>query len=304
MDLSEQLIDALAGIFGSHDGRRTLHTKGLVCSGTFSATPAAAALTRAAHMQGDPVPATVRFSNASGDPEAHDGQRDGRGMGVKLYLPDGSRTDIVATTSPVFVARTPEDFLELMRARRPDPETGEPDMAKIGAFLEAHPESVPAIQSTLSTPPAASWAQRRYNALHAYRFVNAAGETRFVRYSWIPEAGEGSIEDDDAMGRPSGYLRDELVERMDLGPVVFRLELQLAEDGDPVDDPTAAWPEERETVDAARLEVTGLDTERERDGDVLVFDPTRVTDGIELSDDPVLLARPGAYSVSVARRTR
>jgi catalase len=35
---------------------------------------------------------------------------------------------------------------------------------------------------------------------------------------------------------------------------------------------------------------------------VLVFDPTRVTDGIELSDDPILRFRPRAYSVSVARR--
>jgi catalase len=36
---------------------------------------------------------------------------------------------------------------------------------------------------------------------------------------------------------------------------------------------------------------------------VLVFDPTRVVDGIELSDDPVLRFRPAAYDVSVARRT-
>ncbi len=34
-----------------------------------------------------------------------------------------------------------------------------------------------------------------------------------------------------------------------------------------------------------------------------VFDPTRVVDGIELSDDPILRYRPGAYSESVSRRT-
>ena len=33
-----------------------------------------------------------------------------------------------------------------------------------------------------------------------------------------------------------------------------------------------------------------------------VFDPGRVVDGIELSDDPILRYRPGAYSESVARR--
>ena len=50
---------------------------------------------------------------------------------------------------------------------------------------------------------------------------------------------------------------------------------------------------DREVVDLARLEVTGLATDRERGGDVLVFDPTRVPEGILLPDDPILHARPG-----------
>ena len=82
----------------------------------------------------------------------------------------------------------------------------------------------------------------------------------------------------------------------------FTLELQVAADGDPVDDPSAVWPADRETVAAGTLELTGLETERETGGDVLVFDPMRVTDGIEPSDDPILRFRPSAYSVSVERR--
>jgi catalase len=77
----------------------------------------------------------------------------------------------------------------------------------------------------------------------------------------------------------------------------------IAEDGDPIDDPTVAWPEDRERVEAGRLELTGPETEREQGGDILVFDPTRVTDGIELSDDQILRFRPRAYSASVTRRT-
>ena len=77
----------------------------------------------------------------------------------------------------------------------------------------------------------------------------------------------------------------------------------MADDGDPIDDPTAVWPDGRTVVELGRLELTGLAFDRERDGDVLVFDPTRVTDGIQVTDDPILLARPGAYSVSIARRT-
>jgi catalase len=77
----------------------------------------------------------------------------------------------------------------------------------------------------------------------------------------------------------------------------------IAGDGDPVDDSTAAWPDERERVEVGRLELAGPDPERERGGDILVFDPTRVTDGIELSGDPILRFRPEAYSASVVRRS-
>ena len=97
-------------------------------------------------------------------------------MAVKLYLADGSTTDIVCVTTPVFVVRTPEDFLELMLARKPDPETGQPDMERLGAFLGAHPEAMPAIQHTLGNPPPVSYLTCAYNSLHAYRFTNAGGE--------------------------------------------------------------------------------------------------------------------------------
>jgi len=38
-------------------------------------------------------------------------------------------------------------------------------------------------------------------------------------------------------------------------------------------------------------------------GAILVFDPARVTDGIELGDDPLPLFRSQAYSVSAQRRS-
>jgi catalase len=303
--ISEDLIEAFeAATGGPHRGFRTLHAKGIVCEGSFTATPEAARITRAAHMQGEPVRATMRFSNASGDPRQHDGQRDGRGMAVKLYLPDGSRTDIVAIASPSFLARTPEDLLELARARAPDPATGQPDMDKIGAYLAAHPEAIPAIQASIGRPPPASYVQRVYNGIHAYCFANEAGERRFARYRWLPEAGEADLDDAEATARPERYLTEELAERLSRAPAAFTLVLRFAAPEDDLGDPTVAWPDgEREEVVAGRLEITGLDHSRERDGDVLVFDPQRVTDGIELSDDPILRARSAAYSVSVSRRT-
>jgi catalase len=302
-EFAEQVVEAMTDISGVHPGYRAAHAKGVLCAGTFTAAPEAAALTRAAHMQGEPVRATIRFSDGSGDPEAPGHAVDGRGLAVKLYLADGAKTDLVAVTLPVFFVRTPEDFLEFIRARKPDPETGEPDLQKVGAWLGEHPEAQPAIQAAVSAEPPTSYAQCAYNGIHAFRYLDGEDHGTYVRFRWEPEEGEATVSREEAEERGSDYLQIEILERVEQKPAAFRLILQLAEEGDPIDDPTAAWPAERETVEAGRLEVTGPDTEREQGDDVLVFDPTRVTDGIELSDDQILRFRPRAYSVSIERRS-
>lgn len=301
--LPEQIVDAIHDINGRHSGTRAVHAKGVVCEGTFTPAPAAASLTRAGHMQGGAVRATVRFSNGGGDPGAPDTAKDGRGLAVKIYLDDGSRTDLVAITLPQFFVRTADDFLEFTRARKPDPETGQPDMAKLGAFLEAHPEALPAIQHALSQPAPSSYAQLEYHGIHAFRWINADGEERWVRFSFRPVAGVAGLSDEEAAERSADYLQEEIRDRLAREPVEFELEVAIAEEGDDPDDPTQPWPDDRVRMTVGTLRVEGLDHSRERDGDVLVFDPTRVTDGIELSADPILLVRPDAYAVSVERRS-
>jgi catalase len=301
--LAEQVVDAINDIAGVHAGHRAAHARGSLCAGRFAATPEAQRLTRAAHMQGEPVRATVRFSNGGGDPRAPDYATEGRGMAVKLYLDDGTRTDMVALSLPVFFVRTPEDFLDFTRARKPDPQTGQPDPERIGAWFAAHPEAGPAIQAAVGAPPPASYAACTYYGIHSFRWVNAAGEGRFVRYQWEPEAGVENLTAEEARGLGETYLQEEVLGRLGPGGAAFRLVVTLAEAEDPLDDPTAAWPEDREQVVVGRLELTGPEQEREQGGDVLVFDPTRVVDGIELSEDPILRFRRRAYAVSVERRS-
>jgi catalase len=96
------------------------------------------------------------------------------------------------------------------------------------------------------------------------------------------------------------FLQTEIFERL---PVRFTLVARVATGDLPTDDPTAAWPEDLEAAEMGTLELTGPETERERGDDVMVMDPTRVPDGIELSDDPILQIRSAAYSVSVERRS-
>jgi catalase len=300
--LFRQIVDTFNELYGAHEGHRAVHAKGALCAATFTPTPGAAALTKAEHMQGRAVRAHVRFSNAGGDPTKPDWTREGRGMAVKLYLENGT-TDIVAVTVPVFIARTPEDFLEVTRTRIPDPATGKPDDEKIGKYLEAHPEAMGSIMAALSAQPPESYLRLVYHGIHAFRFEDARGGSRWVRYRWEPELGEAFLDPKEAKQRDPSYLRADLEARLGEGPVGMVLSAQIADEGDPIDDPTAAWPDERERVEIGRLEITGLSFDREQDGDVLVFDPTRVTDGIGLSRDEILNARPHAYAESVFRRS-
>ena len=85
--------------------------------------------------------------------------------------------------------------------------------------------------------------------------------------------------------------------------MVFNLVLQLAEEGDPTEDPTAQWPDERRRVCIGRLKYVRPTTVEEIGDPVMLHDPTRLTDGIEASDDPILAVRRGVYEVSVAHRT-
>ena len=301
-DLSERLVDSINAAYGVHPGFRAAHAKGVLCAATFTPSAAAARLSRAAHFANGAVRAHVRFSNGSGDPSAPDSARDGRGMAVKFYL-DGATTDIVALSLPAFFARSPDELLAFNEARRADPATGQPNVERVTAYLGEHPEAITAVTAAMTHPIPASYAMLTYHALHAFGFVATVGGVRFGRYQFVPEAGEQHLDDDDAASRPADYLRDELEARFARGPAVFRIDVQLAGDGDPIDDPTAVWPDDREVVGLGQLAITGFADNREHDGDVLVFDPTRVTDGIELSDDKILRARAGAYGVSVARRT-
>jgi catalase len=302
--LAERAVDATYGVYGRHPGCRALHAKGIVCRGTFRATPAAAELTTAGHMSGEPVAATVRFSKGAGDPTWPDAATDTRGMAVKFHLPSGDATDIVAATMPSFFIRRPEDFVPLLHALTPRRGTERKlNPLRLIRFVVRHPESLRVLWSSVTIKPALSFATTRYEALHAYRWVDAGGTVRHVRYRWLPEEGEVEISRSEGRRRSHDYLQEEIAERLSLGPARFALEVQIAADGDPVDDPTARWPDSRPTRTVGTLTVESVEEGRDEATDPLVMDPTRVTAGIELSDDPVLRFRRSAYEVSAGRRS-
>lgn len=297
-----QLVDTMRALAGSHPGFRPAHAKGIVCAGAFRASGEARRVSRAAHLQGASVPTVIRFSNASGNPDVHDGAPSVRAMSVKFQLPDGTITDVLANSIDGFPARTPEEFLEFLRAQLPDPATGKPAPDAVPKFLANHPAAQAFVGRLMQKPVPASYAQTSYHAEHAFLFIAADGSRRFGRYHFVPEAGEASLSPDDAGKRSPSFLREELESRLRNGPAVFRLLLQVAAETDPTDDPTALWPADRALVELGRLEVTGISPTGAADERRLIFDPTNRTDGIELSADPILLARSAAYAISYERR--
>jgi catalase len=301
--LSKDLVAAATDIYGEHEGHRALHAKGIWCEGTFTATDEVGRLSRAAQFSGDPVSALIRFSNGSGNPQTNDAGREARGLAVKLRPEGGDETDMLATTARAFSTRTPEEFLELLRIRKPDPETGQPDMEKLGAWLGEHPEAQPSIASTVGIEPPASFATVHYYSPHSFQFLDAGGKGTWIRFRWRTESGdEERIADDDARAKGRDFLFDDLRERLANGPVRFDLVVQLRPEGASLDDPSEVWPDDPGLVEAGTLEITGVVDDPEGDGHIEVFDPLRLGDGIEPSDDPVLHARRTAYSVSAYRR--
>jgi catalase len=205
-----QIVETMRALAGSHPGFRPVHAKGIVCAGTFRGAPQARDVSRAPHLQGQAVPTVIRFANASGNPDVHDGLANTRSLAVKFQLPDGKSADILANSIEGFPVRTPEDFLAFLQAQLSDAVTGRPAADAVPRFLETHPAARAFIERLKQKPVPASYGQASYHGEHAFRFTAADGTSRFGRYHWVPEAGEAYLFPDEASTRDANFLHEEL----------------------------------------------------------------------------------------------
>lgn len=287
-----EAIDRINAVFGRHLRTRALHAKGAFYNGTFTASADAAERSTAGHLRGDPVPILVRWSNGAGNPKAPDKAPDVRGMAVSFKLPDGSSTDLLGQTAPRFPVRTPEDFVAFVEASQKP--------ASLPLFLLKHRSALPALGANLKAKalvPPVSYAAATFYPVHAYGWVASDGSRRWVRYVLKPVAFEPLAQ------KFSGAdaLKEEIEVRLARGPAVFDLHVTVAARGDDPHDPMSVW-KGSERFSAGTLSVTDVAPDPEADGSLKVFDPSRVVDGIELSDDPILRYRALAYSESANRR--
>lgn len=300
--VTEQLVDTMTKLAqGPHKGFRANHAKGVMAQGTFKPSAEAAAITKAAHLQSTESTVLVRFSNATGVPTIPDAAPNAqpKGMAIRFTLPDGSATDIVALSVNSFPVATPEEFLGLLNAVA----ASGPDVASpkpVEKFLGEHPAALKFVSTPKPAP--ASFATQSFFGVNAFAFTNAQGETRYGRYRIVPVGGTQFLSDAEAGKQSPNYLMDELPARLAQQSAQYRIQLQMAEPGDKVDDPTAVWPEERQLVELGVLTLNAPVADGAVVEKTLMYNPLVLPDGIAPSNDPVLLARPGAYAVSYGRR--
>jgi catalase len=294
------VLDKLAG--GVHTGSRPVHAKGTMYAGTFTPVPGAATLTRAPHATRPSTPVTARFSTSAGVPAVADNDPKGsgpQGMAVRFLLAEHTHTDIVAHSHNGFPVRTGEEFLAFLRAAAASG-PGAPAPPPIVAFLAAHPAARAFVEAPKPIP--ASFARQAYFAVTAFRFTNRDNVSRFGRFRLRPEAGTEFLTPEQAERKTADFLAAELSERLARGPVVFRVLVQLAEQGDEVADATAVWPESRPQVEFGTITLTERVDELAPDRRKIIFDPVPRVDGIESAGDPLTEVRSEVYLMSGRRR--
>jgi catalase len=297
--LAQQIFETMIQVHGSNPAYRTAHAKGVVCEGTFMPSTEAVGLSKAVHFQGRSVPVTVRYSNASPDPFIPDTAANPRGMAVRFRLPDGNDTDIVALSHHGFVVGTGEDFLALQKAIvATDP--SKPHPWPVEAFIASHPLALKFVQETQAVP--ASYGTQAFFSNDAFIFVDKQGTKRAGRYQFLPVAGQQNLSEADAKTKNPNFLDEELKGRLASGPIQYRMVVQLANAGDPTNDPSLVWPSDRKTIEVGTLSIRAIVPDSDTVQKGLVFFPTTLTDGIELSDDPFPLLRTAVYALSFARR--
>jgi len=300
---ADQVVSAIEGTFGVTPGERRNHIKGTCAAGEFVGSPDAAKYSRSALFSGKPVPVVARFSLAGGNPKAPDTARSPRGMALEFQLPDGGLQHMTMLNTPMFGAATPQTFLDLMVAMKPDPVTGKPDPEKMKAFKAGHPDNLAQAQFLAQNNPPASYATSSYFGIHTFKFIDRDAKTTLVRWRFVPQDGEKRLTDEELKSAPANFLEAALIERTKQGPVRWDMIATLGVPGDAENDPTVTWPGDRQEVKVGTLTLASASPQQQGVGcEPINFDPLVMADGIAPTDDPVLQFRSPAYAVSFAKR--
>ena len=293
---------------------RVVHARGFVAHGSFVAygtigEEPASKYTRAALFQepGTQTPVTVRFSTVIGGRDSSEAARDPRGFAVKFKTEEGN-WDLVGNNLPVFFIRDAIKFPDVIHALKPDPVSFRQMPNRIFDFMSLTPESMHML-SWLFSPRGIPANYRTMDGfgVNTYRMVNATGEGVLVKYHWKTRQGIHSLtqaEANEIQATNLGHASEDLFEAIERGEYPqWELSVQIMSDEehpeldwDPLDD-TKTWPEDEFPLLSVGImtlnqNVSNIHNEAEQ----VAFGTGVLVDGLEFSDDKMLVGRTFSYS--------
>ena len=291
---------------------RVVHARGSGAHGYFECYESLGALTRASIFAeaGKRTPTFVRFSTVVGERGSTDTARDVRGFAVKFYTDEGN-WDLVGNNIPVFFIQDAIKFPDLIHAAKPEPHFAMPQAATahdtFWDFISLTPESAHMIMWVMSDRAIPrSYRMMQGFGVHTFRFVNANGDSQFVKFHWNPVLGTHSLDWDEAVkisGADSDFHRRDLWEAIEAGVFPeYELGVQVFTEREAerfsfdVLDATKIVPEELVPVKPlGRLVLNRNPDNFFAETEQVAFCTAHVVPGIDFSNDPLLAGRIHSY---------
>src|SRR4051812_33502735 len=291
---------------------RVVHARGTAAHGYFQVYESMAEYTKAHFLQDPSVqtPVFVRFSTVVGSRGSTDLARDVRGFAVKFYTQEGNY-DLVGNNIPVFFIQDATKFPDLIHAAKPEPHNEIPQAATahdtFWDFISLMPESMHMIMWAMSDRAIPrSYRMMEGFGVHTFRFINARGKARFVKFHWKPLLGLHSVVWDEAQkisGKDPDFHRRDLWEAIEEGDFPeWELGVQIVEEKDEHSfefdllDPTKIIPEE--IVPVRRIGKLTLNRNPENffaETEQVAFHTGTIVPGIDFTNDPLLQGRLFSY---------
>jgi catalase len=291
---------------------RIVHARGSGAHGYFECARSLRDVTAASVFaeEGKRTPVFARFSTVVGERGSTDTARDVRGFAVKFYTDEGN-WDLVGNNIPVFFIQDAMKFPDLVHAAKPEPHFAMPQAAtahdNFWDFVSLMPESTHMLMWTMSDRAIPrSYRMMQGFGVHTFRFVNAAGESTFVKFHWTPLAGTHSLDWDEAVkisGADPDFHRRDLWEAIEAGAFPeWELGVQLFSEEDAarfsfdVLDATKLIPEELVPVQpVGRLVLNRNPDNFFAETEQVAFCAAHIVPGLDFTNDPLLAGRIHSY---------
>lgn len=292
---------------------RAVHARGAGAHGYFKPYKSMVQYTSAGFLQDPDVetPVFVRFSTVAGSRGSADTVRDVRGFAVKFYTAEGNY-DLVGNNIPVFFIQDAIKFPDLIHAVKPEPHNEMPQAASahdtFWDFASLMPESTHMLMWAMSDRAVPrSFRMMEGFGVHAFRFINARGESFFVKFHWKPKLGVHGLVWDEAQkiaGKDPDFHRRDLWEAIESGNFPeWELGVQIVDEGKESElgfdilDPTKLIPEAQVPVQLIGKMVLNRNPDNFfAETEQAAFHPGHLVPGIDFSNDPLLQGRLFSYT--------